>query len=235
KADLNRISAQLARTKRQQSSSLREEQRLTSDREFTIRQLRQELSDSEELLKVAREETSRLNSTASLAQANFVSDEASIIELSGNLAQKNAALEQAHQLLRDGRDIRELMVARNLHIVDVFDTDSRGRTKAAFGRIFFTEGKSLVFYAYDLNEAKLQKANFNYYVWGAREGHDERARSLGMFYADDKAQRRWVFKCDDPAVLNQIDSVFVTREPPGADPNQPRGQRMMDAYLRGLP
>ncbi len=45
------------------------------------------------------------------------------------------------------KDIRNMMAARNLHIVDVVDTDSKGRTKAAFGRVFFAEDKQLVFYA----------------------------------------------------------------------------------------
>jgi hypothetical protein len=169
------------------------------------------------------------------SQASFIADESRIRELSDQLAQKTAALQRDHQLMQEGRDIRDLMVARNLHIVDVFDTDTRGKTKPAFGRIFLTEGKSLVFYAYDLNESKLAQANYHYRVWGAKEGQGERARSLGIFYSDDKTERRWVFKCDDAKILSEIDSVFVTLEPPGSDATHPRGQRMMDAYLRGLP
>jgi hypothetical protein len=40
------------------------------------------------------------------------------------------------------------MGARELHIVDVFDTDGKGRTKKPFGRAFYTQGKSLIFYEF---------------------------------------------------------------------------------------
>jgi len=38
---------------------------------------------------------------------------------------------------------------------------------------------------------------------------------------------------NDPNVLNEIDSVFVTLEPPDGNPNQPKGDKLMYAYLRG--
>ncbi len=89
-------------------------------------------------------------------------------------------------MLERDRDIRDLMTARNLHIYDVFDTDAKGKTKPAFGRIFYTEGKSLIFYAYDLNETKLANANYHYRVWGGQEGQKDKVTSLGVFYSDDK-------------------------------------------------
>jgi hypothetical protein len=235
KADLQRTQKQLAHSKRDQPSTGTDDARLLSARDFTIHQLQQELADSELVANSAREELDKLRTRSADSQASFIADQSRIRELSDQLAQKTAALQRDHQLMQEGRDIRDLMVARNLHIVDVFDTDARGKTKPAFGRIFLTEGKSLVFYAYDLNESKLAQANYHYRVWGAKEGQDERARSLGIFYSDDKTERRWVFKCDDAKILSEIDSVFVTLEPPGSDASHPRGQRMMDAYLRGLP
>jgi hypothetical protein len=235
KADLQRTQKQLAHSRRDQPSTGTDDARLLSARDFTIHQLQQELADSELVANSAREELDKLRPRSADSQASFIADQSRIRELSDQLAQKTAALQRDHQLMQEGRDIRDLMVARNLHIVDVFDTDARGKTKPAFGRIFLTEGKSLVFYAYDLNESKLAQANYHYRVWGAKEGQDERARSLGIFYSDDKTERRWVFKCDDAKILSEIDSVFVTLEPPGSDASHPRGQRMMDAYLRGLP
>jgi len=56
-----------------------------------------------------------------------------------------------------------------------------------------------------------------------------------MFYSDDKAQRRWVFKCEDSNVLSEIDSVFVTLEPTNGDSSRPKGPNLMYAYLRGQP
>ncbi len=155
-----------------------------------------------------------------------------IRELFDQLADQTAALSRERDLLAADRDIRELMAARNLHIADVFDTDAKGKTRPALGRIFFTEGKSLIFYAYDLNDHRVQNAGYNYRVWGKKEGRGQQARSLGIFYSDDKSQRRWVFKYDDPKVLSEIDSVFVTVEPPGKNPTAPQGDKLLYAYLR---
>jgi hypothetical protein len=155
--------------------------------------------------------------------------------LDQGLKETYAALDQERQLLGLGRDVTDLMGARNLHIVDVVDTDGRGKARPAFGRIFFTEGKSLIFYAYDLNEAKMQKANYQYQIWAKKEGPNRQAQRLGIFYSDDKAQRRWVFKCDDPKILREIDSVFVTFGRPDSDPSHPEGSSLMYAYLRGQP
>jgi len=172
---------------------------------------------------------SNLNSN----QATLVEDQVKIRELSEQLAASSNSLTRERDLLAAGRDIRELMAARNLHIVDVFDTDPKGKTSPAFGRIFFTEGKSLLFYAYDMPDARLKDAGYHYRIWGKKEGPNQRARSLGIFFSDDKSQKRWVFQYDDPKVLNEIDSVFVTLEPPNGDPAKPKGDKLMYAYLRG--
>jgi hypothetical protein len=51
-------------------------------------------------------------------------------------------------------------------------------------------------------------------------------------YTDNKDQKRWAFKVDDPQQLAEIDSVFVTLEPhQGA--SRPRGGRILFAYLGG--
>src|SRR5260370_2181084 len=128
-----------------------------------------------------------------------------------------------------------LRVARNLHIVEVVDTDPGGKSRPAFGRIFFTEDKSLIFYAYDLNEQKMQKANYQYQIWAKKEGPNRRPLRLGLFYSDDKTQRRWMFRYDDPKILREIDSVFVTFERSDNDPSHLAGPSLMYAYLRDLP
>src|SRR5258708_39018791 len=103
-------------------------------------------------------------------------------------------------MLQAGREVRDLMAARNLHIVDVFDTDPKGKTKPTFGRVFFTEGKSLLFYASDLNHARIEKGG-QYRAWGAKEGQEKHAKSLGIFFSDDKSQRLWRFTYRDPQVF----------------------------------
>ena len=214
-----------------------EELRFIAERDYyrqALQDLQRKLNDAEAALIIARQATTDAQAKSDAMQATFVADQVQIHDLSDQLKEKTADLDRERQMLQAGREVRDLMAARNLHIVDVFDTDSRGNTKPIFGRVFFTEGKSLVFYAYDLNEAKLAKGD-QYRVWGTKEGREKQARSLGIFYSDDKAQRRWVFKYSDPKVLDEIDSVFVTLEGPGDNLIRPKGQKLMDAYLRAQP
>jgi hypothetical protein len=149
-------------------------------------------------------------------------------ELNRQVRLQAANVDRARDLLTADRDIRDLMAARNLHIVDVHDTDARGKTKKAFGRMFYTEGKSLIFYAYDLDSPRVTNASFQ--VWGQKTGKGDDAISLGLLYSDDQKQSRWVMKFDNPKVLSEIDSVFVTVEAPGGS-TKPSNQRTMYAYL----
>jgi hypothetical protein len=63
-------------------------------------------------------------------------------ELSDKLNTQTEVLGQERALLASGREIRDIVGARNLHIIDVYDFDQTGRTKKAFARAFYTEGKS---------------------------------------------------------------------------------------------
>jgi len=204
------------------ASELKTREVRIDDLERQIAQSRVELASAKTQLETAQ--TANTDTVAS--------DQARIRDLSDQLGEQTAALSRERDLLTADRDIRELMAARNLHIADVFDTDAKGKTRPTLGRIFFTEGKSLIFYAYDLNDHRVQNAGYNYRVWGKKEGPGQGARSLGIFYSDDKTQKRWVFKYDDPKVLSEIDSVFVTVEPPGKNPVAPQGDKLLYAYLR---
>lgn len=214
-----------------------DDRRLIAERDAerqSVEQLQRQLNDAQTALIAARRAAADAQTKSDGRQATFVADQVQISDLFAQLKEKTAELDRERQMLQAGREVRDLMAARNLHIVDVFDTDSRGKTKPIFGRVFFTEGKSLVFYAYDLNEARIEKGG-EYRVWGAKEGQEKQARNLGIFYSDDKSQRRWVFKYSDPKVLDEIDSVFVTFETPGDNSIRPRGQKLLDAYLRAQP
>ena len=211
---------------------------LAADRDHMQAQLedaQRALAESQAAIASGRQEITALRTHASDLESNLVADEARLHDVTQELAEKSTNLDKEHQLLALNRDVSDLMGARNLHIVDVVDIDARGKTQPAFGRIFFTEGKSLLFYAFDLNEAKLEKAKLEYRIWAKQETGDKKVRSLGIFYSDDKTQRRWLFKCDDPKILNEIDSVFVTLEAPNANPSHPKGANLMYAYLRGQP
>lgn len=203
------------------------------DREQTIASLEDQLNRAKAGAAELRADLENAAATSTENQNALVESRIRVQELTEQLADESKALDREKELFVAGRDIRELMAARNLHIFDVFDTDPKGKTRPAFGRIFLTEGKSLIFYAYDLNDVRVQDAGYRYRVWGKREGQNQRARSLGIFYSDDKSQKRWVFQYDDPKILNEIDSVFVTLEPPNTNSNQPKGEKLLYAYLRG--
>jgi len=203
------------------------------EREETIASLEDQLNQAKAGAAELRADLEKAAATSTENQNALVESRIRVQELTEQLADESKALDQEKEMLTAGRDIRELMAARNLHIVDVFDTDPKGKDRPAFGRIFLTEGKSLIFYAYDLSDVRVQDAGYHYRVWGKREGQNQHARSLGIFYSDDKSQKRWVFQYDDPKVLREIDSVFVTLEPPNTNSNQPRGEKLLYAYLRG--
>jgi hypothetical protein len=139
------------------------------------------------------------------------------------------------RLLAADRDIRELMGARDLLISDVIDIDTMGHSKKPFGRIFYTKNKSLVFYAFDLDKQPgLRKAS-TFQAWGARATGkgNEYPVSLGIFFMDNEAARRWRLELeDDPKLLQEIDSVFVTVEPQGGS-KKPSGKQLLFSSLRG--
>jgi hypothetical protein len=245
KAEVDHLSANLAQSSKRLRtietdlySTAEDRKKLQSDKAELAAQLKaaqENLAQSQRLVVHTQEEAAKDFERASTMEATLTAQKVKISEMAAGLDSKSAEVDRERQLLALSHDVSDLMGARNLHIVDVVDTDPRGKTRPVFGRIFFTEGKSLVFYAYDLNEAKIQKANYQYRVWAKQEGSEKQIRSLGIFYSDDKAQRRWVFKCNDPKILAVIDSVFVTLEPAGADSSRPKGPNLMYAYLWGQP
>jgi hypothetical protein len=161
-------------------------------------------------------------------EAQLVASEYEVTQLSNQLKHQQSALDREQQLLAAGRDIRDLMGARNLHIIDVHDMDARGESRP-FGRIFLTEGKRLIFYAYDLDAMKAKNASFQ--AWGQGESGSPTPVSLGILYMDDQAQSRWALKVEDPSLLTAINSIFVTVEPHGGT-EKPTGKKLMYAYLR---
>jgi hypothetical protein len=244
-AEIVRLSTEVSRTsdllvasKENLKSASKEQAQLALDRqalELRLRQIQREVADAQSAAVSAQQEAASQRRRAADTEATLITNQIKLNDLEDTLKEKSAALDQERQLLSLGHDVTDLMGARNLHIVDVVDTDGHGKPRPAFGRIFFTEGKSLIFYAYDLNEAKIQKSNYQYQVWAKKEGPNRQAQRLGIFYSDDKAQRRWVFKCDDPKLLREIDSVFVTFGRPDSNPSHPEGPSLMYAYLRGQP
>ena len=156
-------------------------------------------------------------------------------ELRKQVTDQAEALGQQQEFAPKTGDVRELVVARNLHIIDVHDRDGDGKTQRAFGRIFYTEGKSLIFYAYDLADPRKVDAKVSFHVWGERLGAEKPIRSLGIFHNDDVSNGRWVLTFDDPHVLAQINSVFVTVESSRKTIREPGGRRILFAFLGDKP
>jgi hypothetical protein len=189
-----------------------------------------ELQNRDKQLEEARKEIQRINQLRSDNEASLVAQQVKIAELSDQLRVASATLEMERQLAAEGKDIRELLVARQLHVIDVRDTDANGQPGKAFGRVFLTEGKSLTFYAFDLDGDRPIDAKHRFEVWGAQQAKTNSAQNLGFLYVDDKAQRRWALKVNNPEILKAVNSVFVTLEP-AVGSLKPSGQTMLYAYL----
>lgn len=167
---------------------------------------------------------------AALAKAS----EARVHDLTRELQEQQATLEQRDELLSHDRDIRELMGARDLYIAEIYDVAGTGETKKPYGRVFYTRGKSLIFYAYDLDQQSELKRARTFQAWGRRGPDRQQAINLGVFYEDNGTKKRWILKCDDPKTLAQIDAVFVTIEPNGGS-HKPSSKPLLFAYLKVNP
>ena len=170
-------------------------------------------------------------STSETAQAKALG--AKVDDLTRLLEDREKALNQQDELLAHDRDIREVMGARNLYIAEVYDTDEKGATRKPYGRVFYTKEKSLIFYAYDLDQEGNRRPQ-TFQAWGRRGPDFKQAVSLGIFYEDNASKKRWVLKSEDPKTLAQIDAVFVTVEPHGGS-DKPSGKPLLFAYLRVNP
>jgi hypothetical protein len=149
------------------------------------------------------------------------------------LEQRDTEVAKGQELLEHDRDIRELMGARDLYMADIRDITRTGTDKT-YGRVFYTKGKSLIFYAFDLDaQPGVQNAS-SFQAWGRRGPDKQQARSLGIFYEDNVSKKRWVLKATDPKTLEDIDAVFVTVEPNGGS-HHPSGKQLLFAYLRVNP
>jgi hypothetical protein len=156
--------------------------------------------------------------------------QAKVDDLTRLLDDRAAALDQQQDLLAHDRDIRELMGARDLYVAEVYDVNRSGETNKPYGRVFYTKGKSLIFYAYDLDQQLGVKTASSFQAWGRRGPDRDQALNLGVFYVDNAAKKRWVLRFDDPKALAQIDAVFVTVEPDGGS-HKPSNKSLLFAYL----
>jgi hypothetical protein len=197
----------------------------------------QEKSDLNQRLEAAQAKTQVLKGRLDLFEHQSSQDkeqatalEAKVADLTHLLHDREGTLDQQRELLAHDRDIRELMGSRDLYVAEVYDVAGDGQTKKPYGRMFFTKGKSLIFYAYDLDQQAGAKEG-TFQAWGRRGPDRQQAFNLGVFYEDGASQERWVLRSDDAKMLAQIDAVFVTVEPHGGS-HQPSGKSLLFADLR---
>ncbi|HWZ81264.1 MAG TPA: hypothetical protein VNW47_01495 [Terriglobales bacterium] len=193
-----------------------------------------ELRDAEKAYQSLQLEFASLRAQHERALLHTASLESKIDELSVVTRDQDRKLKDNEQYLSSDRDIRELMGARKLYIADVFDVDSGSNTRKPFGRVFYTQNKSLVFYAFDLDHEPGVKNASAFQVWGQRDAEltaKSRPMNLGILYMDSETNRRWVLRWDDPKQLEEIDAVFVTVEPHGGS-QKPTGKPFLYALLR---
>lgn len=237
-ADLRRqLAAQSTETTRLKNEQLQLQSEVHNETSGAER-LAQQRTDIEQQLNAAQNRANTLESRLDSMARQSSQDAARAKELEGQLAVLTAHLkeldetiDQQQELLAHDRDIRELMGARDLYIAEVYDVAGTGATKKPYGRVFYTKGKSLIFYAYDLDQQKGLKNASTFQAWGRRGSNWKQAVNLGVFYEDSATKKRWVLRSDNPKTLAQIDAVFVTIEPNGGS-HKPSGQPLLFAYLK---
>jgi hypothetical protein len=223
---------------KQQKSSLEKE---LAERNADLDQASSERADFHRDLSLAQSNAqdleNKLNLTAdqkSQETQRSATLQAQVDELTASLREKDQQIAQHEELLGHDRDIRNLIGARDLYIAEIYDVAKTGKTQKPFGRVFYTRGKSLVFYAYDLDQQPGVKFASTFQAWG-RRGIDQRHDiNLGIFYQDDQNKKRWILKSKDATTLGQIDAVFVTVEPNG-ESAKPSGKPLLFTYLRLMP
>ncbi len=150
------------------------------------------------------------------------------------VARQDEKIAREEEYLEHDRDIRELIGARDLYIAEIYDVERTGQTSKPYGRVFYTRGKSLVFYAYDLDQQGGLKEASTFQAWGRRGASNQQALNLGVFYEDSVTKKRWVMRSNDAKTLQEIEAVFVTVEPNGGS-QRPSTQPLLFAYLRVHP
>lgn len=191
----------------------------------------QQLQRTIETLTGQREE---LTTRASVLQEKVGELTELVRDREGERDAKQEEVAKQQELLEHDRDIRELMGARELYVAEVHDVSTTGQTNKTYGRVFYTKGKRLVFYAFDLDAQPGLKNASTFQAWGRRGPDKQNVLSLGIFYEDNLSKKRWVLKTNDPKTLDDIDAVFVTVEPNGGS-RHPSGKQLLFAYLRLSP
>ncbi len=184
-------------------------QEISSQREELLRKL----DDQQTLLAARQKQLEALRQASTNDAVRMASLESQTRQMSQLLREKDGSLSEQQR---------------------VYDVGTNGKTKKPYGRVFYTKGKSLIFYAYDLDQQSGLKNASTFQAWGLRGPDRNNALNLGIMYVDNSTNRRWVLRFDDPSALAQINAVFVTVEPNGGS-HVPQGKQVLFAYLNEEP
>jgi len=193
--------------------------------------LSQKLDAAEASLQKTQIQLASLERQRADEQARADSLSAQVNDLHAELHERQETMNKDEELLAHDRDVRELIGARDLYIAEIYNVASDGVTQKPYGRVFYTKGKSLIFYAYDLDKEPGVRTASTFQAWGKHGPDRQEALNLGIFYEDSAAKKRWVLKFDNPKTLEQIDAVFVTVEPSGGS-SKPSGSPLLFTYLK---
>ncbi|MBI4908235.1 MAG: hypothetical protein HY820_31705 [Acidobacteria bacterium] len=210
------LSAELEQLRRESGGARAETERLERG-----------LQQAQLSLARANQDLESLRGVLSADRRTIAEQRSRLDQIAARMREQAEILDRERELLAAAGDIRDLMGARDMRIAEVADIGGP-RRRGMPGRVFYSREK-LIYYAFDLdNRGDIRKLAFQ--VWGKREGRSQPPRSLGFLSLDDAGQKRWVLRNEDPALLAQIDQVFVTVEPPGGS-RQPTGRGILFASL----
>ena len=247
-AKRDQVIAELRRQAEEESKSLSEMRNVQANLERSVQgdavdkqrivderaTLSQKFEAAQASLQKMQSELDSMTQQRALEAGRDTSLQNQIKDLSAQLRAQGETVAKQDELLAHDRDIRDLMGARKLYVVDVYDVARDGSTQKSYGRVFYTKGKSLIFYAYDLDQEPGVRNASTFQAWGRRGPDKQQSLNLGIFYQDNASKKRWVLKFDDPKALDEIDAVFVTIEPNGGS-QKPSGKPLLSAYLQVAP
>jgi predicted nucleic acid-binding Zn-ribbon protein len=235
--EVRRISVELAKAEAQKQElatklAAATEKAAAGDRlQQEFRQKTKEFDDADAQITSLKSELLLTQQKQSELEAILVAQQQAAQDANAKFANAEFELERERGFQSARGEISELISARDLHIVDVHESEPGGKRQRAFGRVFYVEGQSLVFYAYDLAPSSHPERKLVFHVWGETAGVKDTTHSLGILHSDNPTEARWVLTFDDPKILNRINAVYITAERDSLSKRDPQARKLLYAFL----
>lgn len=118
-----------------------------------------------------------------------------------------------------------------ISIAEIYDVGKSGETQKSFGRVFYAQNRSLMFYVCDLDQQRSLKKDTSFQAWGRGRSDGKHDVSFGLLFLDDSGKKRRVPKFNDPKTIAQLDAFFITAEPERGSV-RPAGKPLLFTYPR---